>query len=132
MERISIYHRLVNFSDIDQIESVKAELNDRFGKLPQEVHQFLKAVELKILAAGIFAERLVLKDSSLKIFFSKDAQNSEKFFDTVIPNLMSQRTAKIRFIEKPDLSVLISLRGEERVEKMDFAKKILQAVLDND
>jgi transcription-repair coupling factor (superfamily II helicase) len=130
MERISVYHRLVNFSDIEQVESVKSELNDRFGSLPGEVRHFLKAVELKILAAKIFADRLVLKGSSLKIFFAKDAQNSERFFGTVIPNLMAQRSAKIRFIEKPELSVVISLKGGDRIEYMDFAKKILQEVLE--
>ncbi len=132
MERISIYHRLVNFSDIEQVESVKSELDDRFGNLPQEVHQFLKAVELKILAAKIFASRLVLKGSSLKLFFSKDAQNNERFFDTIIPNFLNQGMTKIRFIEKPELSVIISLKGADRIENMDFAKKILQAVLNND
>jgi len=132
LERISVYHRLVNLSDATQVESLKEELRDRFGKLPAEVIRFLKVIELKIIAAGIYARRLVIKKHSLKIFFSEQAQYDDRFFNYSIPALLNQKSARVRFLNQSDLAVQITLPGEDWLQKLDFAKKLLQAVIKYD
>ncbi len=131
MERITVYHRLVNFSEGDQISEMKLELEDRFGKLPQEVIHFLSAVEIKLLAARLYAKRIVLKSDRMKLFFAEEAQHDDRFFSEMIPRLMQQRMAAVRFMDQKDLAVEIKLQGHTRVDTLDFAKIFLRTIDEN-
>ena len=131
LERITIYHRLVNFSSIEQIENLKHELRDRFGSQPAEVKNFFEAIELKVLASQIYAERIILKDNYIKIFFDDSAKGDDSFFEKIIPRLMQQKIARVNFLNRENLAVQISLLGDNWEQKISFAKKLLQHVLSN-
>ncbi len=131
MERISVYHRLVNFSAGDQIAELKEELKDRFGKLPQSVRYFLQVIEIKLLAARIYAKRIILKSEKMKLFFAEEAQKDERFFTDTIPKLMNQKYTVVRFIDQKDLAVEIRLIGKERTDQLEFAKIFLHRLLEN-
>ena len=131
MERITVYHRLVNFSEGDQIDEMKLELEDRFGKLPQEVVHFLSAVEIKLLAARLYAKRIVLKSDRMKLFFAEDAQHDDRFFAEIIPQLMQQKKTAVRFMDQKDLAVEIKLQGHTRIDTLDFAKIFLRTITEN-
>ena len=131
LERITVYHRLVNFSSIEQIENLKHELRDRFGAPPAEVKNFFDAIELKILTSHIYAERIILKDNYLKIFFDESAKDDDTFFKEIIPKLMQQKIARINFINRENLAIQITLLGDTWDQKISFAKKLLQHVVAN-
>jgi transcription-repair coupling factor (superfamily II helicase) len=132
LERITIYHRLVNFSSIEQVENLRHELRDRFGSPPTEVNNFFDAIELKILTSYLYAERIILKDNYLKIFFNESAKDDDSFFEKIIPKLMQQKIAQIKFINRENLAIQVILLGDNWEQKMSFAKKLLQHVLAND
>ncbi len=129
LERITVYHRLVNFNEIDQIDQLRAELEDRFGKAPEEVDRFLMAIKLKILASRMYARRIILKGGQLKLIFSDKAQEDERFFKSYIPALMDQKITNVQFLNQKNLGVKIDLNGEHKFDRMNFAKKILDNVL---
>lgn len=56
--RLALYRRLAEIEDEDEIESVAAELVDRFGKLPVEVEQLLQVVAIKALSRRANVERV--------------------------------------------------------------------------
>jgi transcription-repair coupling factor (superfamily II helicase) len=56
--RLSLYRRLAEIEDEGEIESVAAELVDRFGKLPVEVEQLLQVVAIKALSRRANVERV--------------------------------------------------------------------------
>jgi len=131
LERISVYHRLVNFKDIDQVEQLKNELRDRFGPIPVEVNNFFRAIALKILTSHLYAGRIILKDRYLKIFFDESAKDDDHFYQATIPRLMQQKIAKVNFLNRESLALQIELEGDNWEQKMLFAKKLLQQVLTN-
>ena len=51
-QRIEIYRKLAQATDKESLEKLRAELRDRFGKLPPGVELLLDLTELKNLAAG--------------------------------------------------------------------------------
>jgi transcription-repair coupling factor (superfamily II helicase) len=53
--RLALYRRIGNIKDGSEIESLGAELVDRFGTVPPELENLLRTVELKVLcrAAGV-------------------------------------------------------------------------------
>ena len=45
--RLAVYERLANLVDPDEVETIRGELRDRFGPLPQHVDDLLLAVEIR-------------------------------------------------------------------------------------
>jgi transcription-repair coupling factor (superfamily II helicase) len=70
-QRLSIYRRLANMSDLKEVSTLKAEMEDRFGALPDEAANLLLKIMLKILAARAGCKRLDLNDNFLQLQFSE-------------------------------------------------------------
>jgi transcription-repair coupling factor (superfamily II helicase) len=70
-QRLSIYRRLANMSDLKEVSALKAEMEDRFGALPEEAANLLLKIMLKILAARAGCKRLDLNDNFLQLQFSE-------------------------------------------------------------
>ena len=49
--RLGMYQKLVKVEEIEQLEPLAQEFQDRFGQLPGEVQNLLYAVKIKLLAA---------------------------------------------------------------------------------
>jgi len=128
LERVSIYHRLVNYRNVDSVDNLRLELRDRFGPLPDEVVLFLEAVKLKALAGCVYAARIILNGAALSIIFDPDAQDDERFFKEIIPALRGQSMTKVTFLNQKDFGVRLSLKGKNRAERIAFAKKVLQSI----
>ncbi len=47
--RLGLYKRIGEITDNEGIADMREELTDRFGKLPEEVDNLLKTVEIKLL-----------------------------------------------------------------------------------
>ncbi|MBE9512454.1 MAG: transcription-repair coupling factor [Chloroflexi bacterium] len=65
--RLSLYQRLVNISEVDEIEGLAGELGDRFGKLPVEVKNLLYALKVKALAAKAGIESIATEHGQIII-----------------------------------------------------------------
>jgi transcription-repair coupling factor (superfamily II helicase) len=73
-QRLSIYRRLARMSDLKEISALKAELEDRFGRLPDEANNLLLKIMLKVLAVRAGCKRLDLNDTQLQLQFSEAHQ----------------------------------------------------------
>ena len=82
-ERLNLYQRLADIVDKNTLIHFANELEDRFGKLPQEAINLLKSVELKWFAAEIGFEKIVMKKEVFLGYFLSNPQDkfyqSEKF-----------------------------------------------------
>ena len=70
-QRLSIYRRLARMVDLKEVSTLKAEMEDRFGRLPEEAGNLLLKIMLKILAARAGCKRLDMTDSHLQLHFSE-------------------------------------------------------------
>ncbi|NOX88039.1 MAG: transcription-repair coupling factor [Calditrichaeota bacterium] len=130
LERISIYHRLVNFTGVEQIAQLKLELKDRFGEFPPEVELFLQAIEIKILAGKLFAERIIVNDSKIKLIFGKSAEEEDRFLSEYFPRMMNQKIAPVRFLNQKELGAEFEIKGKDIKERMLFAGNLLHHIVD--
>lgn len=73
-QRLSIYRRLARMNDIKEISALKAELEDRFGQLPDEGANLLLKIMLKVLAGRAGCKRLDLSETHLQLQFSEAHQ----------------------------------------------------------
>ncbi len=71
-ERLNLYQALSKIKTAEALDAFRAQLQDRFGKLPEETEALLKSVQLKWLAQRLGMERLVLKkQKGLGYFINK-------------------------------------------------------------
>jgi transcription-repair coupling factor (superfamily II helicase) len=68
-ERLSLYSRLDNCDNEEELKAMQEELSDRFGPLPPQVQELFVTVRCRKLAVGLGFEKMVLKNNSLKCFF---------------------------------------------------------------
>jgi transcription-repair coupling factor (superfamily II helicase) len=60
---VNFYQRLAHLSTTEQVETMAAEMNDRFGAPPSQVQNLLTLVRLKVEAAHMGYESIALKDN---------------------------------------------------------------------
>ncbi|KJR41455.1 transcription-repair coupling factor [Candidatus Magnetoovum chiemensis] len=84
-QRLNFYRRIVVSKDEETLFSIEDELNDRFGKPPKEVINFIKAINLRLLMKKLkygaitqLKDKVVLKHTMDKKYFSEDLINDIK------------------------------------------------------
>ena len=68
-ERMLLYRELDGLQGDEQIAQYRSRLLDRFGPLPAEGEELLRIVPLRSLARRVGAERLVLKNRRMTLYF---------------------------------------------------------------
>ena len=72
-ERLTLYKRLANCEDLDNLQSLQEELIDRFGDLPEQVQTLLATHQLRIMVKPCGVEKLDASETKISLLFSKDA-----------------------------------------------------------
>lgn len=92
--RLSIYRRASSLSDEHEIDAFAAELIDRFGAIPEEVHNLLHTIALKILCKKIQIEKLEIGPQGAVLSFRN---NSFEKVDKLLAYIQSKAgTVKLR------------------------------------
>ena len=68
-ERLSLYSRLDNCENEQELTDFHAELIDRFGPIPPQVEDLFTTVRCRKLAVELGFEKMLLKDETMKGFF---------------------------------------------------------------
>jgi transcription-repair coupling factor (superfamily II helicase) len=127
----------VNFNSLEQLEKFKSELSDRFGPLPEEVNNLIDCIEIKILGGKMYAAHIFIKKNLLKINFTMNAKEDEKFYTQILPKFLNLKETKMQFISnKNSFGIVITLfhnpalsENENRSKQLCDAKNILQKLL---
>ena len=122
--RMDIYHRLSEIKDKAEIESMRAELIDRFGKYPKETENLFLTLELKLLAKQAHIERLDAGEKGATISFYKNTFPNPAGLISYIQSQVG--TMKLR----PDQKVLV-MRPWGRVEtRLQGVRDMIQKIAD--
>ena len=68
-ERLSLYTRLDNCETTDEIAVFRSELEDRFGPIPQPVHDLMTTVVCRWKAVDIGFEKITIKEKTMRCYF---------------------------------------------------------------
>ncbi|MFN5649401.1 MAG: transcription-repair coupling factor [Sphingobacteriales bacterium] len=97
-ERLSLYSRLDNCRDEEDLKSFHQEMEDRFGPIPQSVEDLFTTVRCRKMAVEIGFERMVLKDDTLRCYFVNNPDSP--YFESPVFNALlhyvQTRTNKAR------------------------------------
>lgn len=115
LEKMEIYKKIGSIATEEELESIYAEIKDRFGPPPEEVHSLLSLSEIRILCRKLFISSLRERNGKAEITFEKVAVISVDKLLTLIndsggrvrpdpnhPNIIIMDTGKIGLKEKSE------------------------------
>lgn len=133
-EKIRIYKELDSVRDEKVLDTLKSRLEDRFGKIPQELDRLFDIVRIRNLAGNLGFEKVIIKNGVMIAFFISNPMSqyyrSRKFAE-ILDNInenntifeLKQSDDKLRIFCRnvPDLkkaySVLGRLKKNNRQDK---------------
>ena len=121
-ERLSLYRRLSLSRSDEEVEKVREELIDRFGKIPKEVNHLLEVIKVKILLTRLSIKKFEETPSQLVLTFDQSTKVSpHRIVDFV-------HQGKGRYRLTPDSKLVIEGWPDVRQDPFGAAKKLLQAL----
>lgn len=120
--RMNLYNRIGDIETPEDIESLRAELVDRFGPYPVQVDNLLNTVELKLLAKRANIERIDAGPKGASIAFYKNTFPNP----AALIEYMSRQlgTMKIR----PDQKLIVMRPWDKPTDRLAGVKKIIQKI----
>jgi len=104
-QRINMYRKFASARDLQGLEKIKEELEDRYGDIPLPCSTLFELVELRQLAARLGIEKISEGDSLVEVEFSRKTH--------VLPNkfveLAGHWKEKVRFTQAENFKISISL-----------------------
>jgi transcription-repair coupling factor (superfamily II helicase) len=121
-ERLSLYRRLSLSRSDEEVEMIREELIDRFGKIPKEVDHLLEVIKVKILLTRLSIKKFEETPSQFVLTFDE----STKVSPQRVVDFVHQGEGKYRFT--PDSKLVIEGWPAVRHDPFGAAKKLLQAL----
>ncbi len=87
-ERLSLYTRLDQSENEEELMAMKDEMTDRFGPMPKSVADLFETVRARKLAIALGFEKMTLKEATLRCYFI-NRPDSPYFESTLFKNLLA-------------------------------------------
>ena len=118
-ERLSLYTRLDNCENEEELQAFAHELQDRFGPIPQQVQDLFDTVRVRKLAVQLGFEKMLLKDETLRCYFINKA-DSPYFESPVFHNILTfiqtqTNKAKLKQTERMFLLIVEDMTGMQKM-----------------
>ncbi len=130
-DRLGFYSALFSMLKIEEVNEIKDEMIDRFGKLPMVVERLIDTAILRLYASFAMFDRVVITRDKLTLILpnAKNADFYEVKFPLLMNFIMENYSKKIRFKQVKEtmkLEITNNFRTIEETLKflIDFLKEI--------
>ncbi len=124
-EKMEIYKMIAAVETEQDLDRVVAELNDRFGPMPDEVSSFLSIAELRIICRKLYIGSLKERRGKVYIEFAKVSRVS---VDKVM-RLIKEGGGNVRLDPNNPNVLLMSTEAIALKDKSEFIREKLQTLL---
>lgn len=107
--KMHLYRRLSRLTKWEEVKSFRAELEDRFGRLPPPAARLIAAGELRILGAAIGADWIRASDDDARISFEATASPRLR----LLTNALADRQLHVEVRRLEPLSLVLRRAGTE-------------------
>jgi len=126
--KVDIYKRIAAASASEEIDVLRGELTDRYGKIPLPVENLLLLGKVKILTQKMTIVSAILKDGKLELRFAADHPIDGK--NLVV--LSKEWQKRLAFSMKKDFIITIDMRDiASSTGKIDLLLRILGRLYDS-
>jgi transcription-repair coupling factor (superfamily II helicase) len=110
-QKLHLYRRLTKVGGLAELESMRLELIDRFGPLPQEVERLMDATILRVLGRAVGVDRILVRGASARVSFRDDVVPMM----AVLEGPLRQRRARVEVRRVHPLSLRLEQEGTEAI-----------------
>jgi transcription-repair coupling factor (superfamily II helicase) len=108
-ERLSLYSRLDNCENEEELQTLHKEMADRFGPVPHEVEDLFTTVRCRKIALELGFEKLILKSQVLKCYFIANPESpyfTSQTFGGIL-NFIQTKTNKAKLKQSGRNGILV-------------------------
>ena len=109
--RLSLYRRIATVKNRGEVRELHAELNDCFGKPPEEVLRLLDIMEIKLMARDLAITKIQNLTGRIKITFDQGT----KVLPSKILSLWDSRKGYIKFLPEAGLELNLTSRSWKEI-----------------
>ena len=125
MEKMEIYKKIAAVDSDIKLQSLEAELTDRFGPIPDELHSLLSMAHIRIICKALKVNHLKEQYGKVQIKFGKLAIISiEK-----VMALIKSAQGKVQLIPASPDGIELNTEGLDLKEKSAFIREKLEALV---
>ena len=131
-QRLQCYTELNELSKTQEFQRFEDNLIDRFGPLPESAVDLLECAKLKLKAAELGLERVVLKNNRMIGYFIQDQESAfyqSPAFQSVLNAVQNQSTDTLKLKEKQTKNGLRLLLTIEKIPTVSSALSHVKALL---
>ncbi len=131
-QRIDLYRRLSGATDLDTIDDLAVEIEDRFGPFPPQAENLLESMRIKTLCNELGITRLTVGRERVKGQFIPDEKmHSLINYEEIVPTMLEH--SRDRFIPKfiPDEQLQFQLKFQGSQNRLSLLKYYLMQLLDS-
>ena len=122
MLKVNFYQQLSRVVEETEIDGIRDELRDRFGRLPDPAAVLLDVVSIKRLAGTAGVKSVAVRGEELVIVYPAGVYPSKK----QIAVLTRDPHLPIEFLHASSFGIRVGLKGLPEVERTRLTKNILQ------
>lgn len=132
-ERLSLYQRLDNCENDEELQAMHDELSDRFGPVPPQVDDLFETVKCRKLAIELGFEKMSLKSETLRCHFINrpDSPYFESDIFRRVIEYLQIKTNKARLKQTGKLFLLIADPIPSMKELHEFLKDMHEFVINH-
>ncbi|MBN1327148.1 MAG: transcription-repair coupling factor, partial [Candidatus Cloacimonetes bacterium] len=123
-ERLNIYRRMLNFEDEQEFHKLKTELEDRFGKLPEQAENSLLYYHLRLMIRKSGLASFRLKQNVAIIEFSSNQLPSREKLEKFVQHF----AYPIQFSSTKNLKISVELSRKNDLQRSETINKSLEIV----
>ncbi|MEE9442023.1 MAG: transcription-repair coupling factor [candidate division Zixibacteria bacterium] len=120
-QKVDIYRRLADCVKLDQIEKIREEVEDRFGKMPAKAEEFFDATALRLMAAICGVERVIVNNLRIKIEFPPSLEVTRPFIEQIRKAI----DAPVEFSLTGNFNITVDLSSINAKDRLKYMKKAL-------
>jgi transcription-repair coupling factor (superfamily II helicase) len=121
-ERLTLYRRLSLSRSDEEVEALREEVVDRFGRMPEEVARLIEVIKVKILLTRLSIRKFEETPTQLVLTFDQTTKVSPK----QVVEFVHRGEGKYRFT--PDSKLIIEEWPDMKKDPFEASKRLLQAL----
>ncbi|MCX6169137.1 MAG: transcription-repair coupling factor [Ignavibacteriales bacterium] len=132
-DRLSFYTALFSMIKIEELDEIKEEMIDRFGKLPPNIERLILAATLRFYASFALLERIIVQYNRIIIILPKNERENfyQNRFVPLLTYINSNYSKEIKFVQvKEVLKLEMNNKFNSPEAAMNFLIKFCKEVIE--
>lgn len=122
--KVDIYRRLADSRNLDEVEKIRDEVTDRFGRPPQSAVNLFDATAVKIAASILELEKLTLRAGKATLYFALH----RKLTRVEVEALRGATDAPMEFLLQGQPRIVIDLSRVSESDRLPHLRGVLSKV----